>query len=62
MDPSVYAYALSQAVRQIDAVLSDGDDRAGKLARVDALMTSVTADVQAAVYCFGIKCIAGTGA
>ena len=47
MDPSVYAYALSQAVRQIDAVLSDGDDRAGKLARVDALMTSVTSDVQA---------------
>ena len=47
MDPSVYAYALSKAVRQIDAVLPVGDDRAGKLARVDALTTSLATDVQA---------------
>ena len=47
MDPSVYAYALAKAVRQIDAVLPGRDGRDAKLARVEQLTSSVAADVQA---------------
>lgn len=47
MDPSVYAYALSEAVRQINVALPHHNNRNDKLVRVEQLTAAVAADVQA---------------